>query len=344
MKRVKTTGRRGGRGTAQGLAHGLTSAGLIAAAVAIAASRAMWGAAAGERRKLQEERKRYETLISFSDTVLFEYDCGADTVEFTPNVRKLLNMDQLTFQGVAAGGFDLDILHPDDREKIKKLFGKGTEEKNGQIRCMELRMKSRRGEYILFSCKYMAVEDRKGGPGLILGKLEDITDQRRREKSLRDQAQTDALTGTYNKSGEEMIGRLLEKEGTGTLFMVDLDDFKEINDRYGHVAGDGVLVDVAAILRDMFAGAGVVARAGGDEFVAFAPGCRDRNTAADMAEQIVWRARAIQAAECGRVTVSVGVAVCPEDGTTFRMLYHAADAAMYAVKQARKDGWRFYCR
>jgi two-component system, cell cycle response regulator len=124
------------------------------------------------------------------------------------------------------------------------------------------------------------------------------------------------------------------------VLVVDLDHFKAFNDRYGHPAGDEALRAFAAILRDTLREDDVVARYGGEEFVAYLPGL-DRAAAAEVAERVRSRTAssivAIGPGQTARITVSVGVAVGPEDGSDRASLLRAADQRLYEAKAAGRD-------
>ena len=124
---------------------------------------------------------------------------------------------------------------------------------------------------------------------------------------------------------------------------IDLDDFKPINDKLGHLAGDRALVAIAERLRAMLRASDTVARVGGDEFVAVLATVKDRQDIALTAKKIL--------EECGRpffvdgtrclVGLSMGIAVFPDDGSSIERVVSSADAAMYVVKRNRKNGFSF---
>ncbi len=126
--------------------------------------------------------------------------------------------------------------------------------------------------------------------------------------------------------------------------MIDLDNFKEINDTCGHAAGDHVLTRVAESLEKLVGKDGIVARVGGDEFVVFITENWDETQITDMAESIL---DLMDHTEEGyytviRVTASIGIAIAPKDGSSYEELYNAADKAMYYIKQNSKRGYAFY--
>jgi diguanylate cyclase (GGDEF)-like protein/PAS domain S-box-containing protein len=170
----------------------------------------------------------------------------------------------------------------------------------------------------------------------------DVTEQRAREKSLLERATTDALTGLANRGAlfEALAGVLDAGSGQpagsrcGLLFC-DLDDFKRINDAYGHGAGDRVLAEAAARLRGLAAAGDVVARLGGDEFVLLRPAA-DAPSLAALADAVRARMTAPfdQAVPGLVVSTSTGTALA-RPGDTADELMARADSAMYGAKGRR---------
>ena len=162
-------------------------------------------------------------------------------------------------------------------------------------------------------------------------------------RQLRDAAETDLVTGVYSHRHlqdrvRQETARAARSRSPLSVLMVDLDDFKRINDEHGHQAGDRVLRSIAGALRAAVRTSDVVARYGGDEFVVLMP-----DTAEDDARQVAARAAAAVAelaqpmadGSVEHVTCSYGLALHPRDGRSGRALLRAADAAMYTHKRSR---------
>ena len=160
-------------------------------------------------------------------------------------------------------------------------------------------------------------------------------------------ADHDSLTGLANRRFlERILGeniRLAQMEDNSiAIFFIDIDDFKSVNDTYGHDVGDHVLVAIAARLLGVFREWDYVARVGGDEFVVVAPGVKHVASISAMADKLVEAFSEPVAVAEGLipVTVSVGVAIFPEHGSTSQELIRRADEAMYLIKKAGKGAWR----
>lgn len=155
---------------------------------------------------------------------------------------------------------------------------------------------------------------------------------------------TDALTGLHNRDYlEKRLTDLLDTGRLGTLFMIDLDNFKKINDTYGHIVGDKILQYFAEVLKKYARKEDVVCRLAGDEFVTFYPELKKKSTAAKRARKIV-RTFAEKMGSLGYggiVSVSIGIMIAKE-GESFTSLYNKADKALYYVKNNGKNAYRFY--
>ena len=166
------------------------------------------------------------------------------------------------------------------------------------------------------------------------------------KEQLTEKAQTDLLTGILNKvSFEEAVDNAIAEAGDssyGALYIIDLDDFKHVNDNLGHAMGDRVLSDTARKLRTIFRDSDIIGRIGGDEFAAFlrCPGETDINELKRRrAEAIIKELKEAYEANGHKVQVSasVGVAGFPVDGGDYRSLYAKADTALYAAKREGKN-------
>jgi diguanylate cyclase (GGDEF)-like protein len=162
-------------------------------------------------------------------------------------------------------------------------------------------------------------------------------------------ANHDGLTGLPNRL---LLGELLEKalhraKRLSTLLAVlfmDLDDFKPINDRFGHHAGDQALIEVSRRLKSALRESDVVARVGGDEFVAFTQDLDDRDSARVVAEKLEEALKTpilVNGVPCS-VGVSIGIALYPGDGKTADDLLRKADESMYRIKRTGKNGFIFF--
>lgn len=291
------------------------------------------------RRSLDFETKKYGLLAEFSDTALFEYDRRKDILEFTNNARRILMLDELRISHVMGKKIRTDLFLQEDRKVMEDMLRSRTGSWEDNIQYAELRLKSISGEYHWFGCHYKTITSDTGTVVKVVGKLADISRQRSREQELREQAMRDVLTGIYNKAGERLIDRMVKEKGQGLFLMLDLNDFKSINDTMGHAAGDAILTELGRVLKGNCRENDIVARIGGDEFVMFLPGVFDRQTGKRKIGEIQESLRTVRISTWGirGIKASIGAALCPEDGMDYGTLYKAADEAMYQAKEQSKN-------
>ena len=158
----------------------------------------------------------------------------------------------------------------------------------------------------------------------------------------------DMMTGLYNKvSGINLITNELavsDEKYIHALFVIDVDNFKSINDNLGHAAGDKVLVETAESVSAIFREVDIVCRFGGDEFIVFARNITDESFARQKAEEICAALRRSygEAGKTFGVSASIGIACYPAHGRTYDELFNRADKALYLTKRNGKDGFTVY--
>lgn len=187
--------------------------------------------------------------------------------------------------------------------------------------------------------RILEIEDlRKSLADRLLKKTQEVTD-------IKNKTNIDPLTGLYNRAyTQELVEALIEKGVTGAMMMIDMDNFKLINDNYGHIAGDEVLKKFAQTMKRHTTEGDVLCRIGGDEFVAFIEGPYTKDEIASKAQTIIDEL-------CEYIgymkfetnsSVSIGISQTPENGTDFTKLYNCADKALYYVKQNGKNSYHFF--
>jgi len=193
------------------------------------------------------------------------------------------------------------------------------------------------------------------GQEYLTGVLVDITrskarydEEKKVTKVLQIQAERDSLTNIYNaqnarKKVEEYLANVSEKNDCA-LLIIDLDDFKSVNDQYGHMFGDEVLVKVAETIKNLFRSLDIVGRIGGEEFMVLMKDIPGREIVKKRCSQLNTAFHEIFREELkGReLSCSIGVALSPENGTVYSDLFRHADSALYRAKDKGKDGYVFY--
>jgi len=177
----------------------------------------------------------------------------------------------------------------------------------------------------------------------------DLTDQKRSEEHVTQLARFDSLTKLANRfQMAEWLEKILQavqvERRACAVFLLDLDRFKQVNDTMGHPAGDALLRQVADRLRSTVNGSGNVGRLGGDEFQVILPGRHKHDDLAQLAHRIIENLSQPYSIEGARVTIgaSVGISLCPENGTSSEELIRNADLALYAAKDGGRGRYHFY--
>lgn len=198
--------------------------------------------------------------------------------------------------------------------------------------------------------RYLSVRTYRPEAGFCACVLDDVTEwvqleaaREEERRRLAHQATRDPLTGLCNvREGRALAKRALASPrwlgARGALFMFDLDDFKQVNDEFGHDRGDAVLKGFAHVLERSFRCSDIVYRAGGDEFSAFVPDIPCACVAERICADVVASVEATVASSAG-VTVSIGVAV-GRPTHAFEAFYRAADQALYGIKRTGKSSYR----
>lgn len=183
----------------------------------------------------------------------------------------------------------------------------------------------------------------------IVGSATDITERKMVEIQLEKHANYDKLTGLPNRKlfFERLERMLVENERDGrkfALLFIDLDGFKDINDQYGHLVGDEVLITVGNRLSNSIRKSDAVARMGGDEFTIILRNIEDKkviNTLAKKIHKALKEVMHIGVNEC-YINSSIGIAIYPDSGTDIETLLRNADSTMYKVKRNGKGGFEFF--
>lgn len=294
---------------------------------------------------LSEERHR--TIAELSDNMLFEWDFHKERMYGSPNMlaKFELDMDQSTLSN---GKFIDSLMNPEDSEKYKRDINVLLKNKNGYSG--EYQLKTKNGALIWVSLRAVCITDRLGEPLRVIGVMTDIDNEKKLELQLSERASYDFLSQLYNRN--TFIRNLtseVERRGTKrvAVLFIDVDDFKFINDRYGHTIGDEVIRFVADTIRKKVDDRGGFAgRLGGDEFVLCFTNQEDieniENISMDIINELYEGYNSTDGAMHIDVKASIGVAYCPEHTEDVNELLSFADTAMYFVKKNGKTNYHIY--
>ena len=177
--------------------------------------------------------------------------------------------------------------------------------------------------------------------------ISDISVQKRKEAELIDKAEKDQMTGLYNKTTtEKLIKEWIHthENSFGGLMIIDIDDFKKVNDRFGHLYGDTILKKLAEGLKSIFRANDIVGRIGGDEFFVFLKKVSSEKIIIEKAKEISELFHKVYEGKntsC-EISASVGIALSPKHGKVLEVLYKNADKALYASKEKGKNTFTVY--
>ena len=229
-----------------------------------------------------------------------------------------------------------------DRERLLNDYNNG--KVNSNVEYLRLPDWEKGGQPRYMNVSYQLRENRDGNIHIYIIAF-DVDDYRRTNETIHRLAERDTLTGLYNRSTSGMLfERILKDDDTreGSLIILDLDNFKQINDRYGHDCGDKILKDAADRMSRVFEEYGYVARIGGDEFLAIV-----RNIPSEKVDSILNDftddSKTVEYHDQKIVySMSIGYAMFPEGGSEYNQLYQNADMALYDVKMHGRNSFRSY--
>ncbi|MDO5135497.1 MAG: GGDEF domain-containing protein [Eubacteriales bacterium] len=284
-------------------------------------------------RELKQKALESERVYQFSrmtDECLFEYDFRSDRIE--------VQNSKVFFPGeTVIGDFG------------KRCREAGPEEESCRLQRALYDMLKVQGEYkdILtqkggVDCWYRIQIKYIGEKGeYAVGRISNVDAEVQTRKNLERQTKTDPMTGLYNRAAAEMLVTryLQDPESEGILLLLDIDNFKNVNDTYGHISGDQLIQEFGAMLRKCFRQVDLKARLGGDEFVVFLIGDMPVDRLQAKLRKIIQRMNQEVFAKypgCS-LSVSIGAAFSGEKAGDYKSLYRLADNAMYVAKFGGKN-------
>lgn len=294
--------------------------------------------------ELLKEQERYRIVSELSDEVMFEYDYTKDVLTLSEQFTDIYGMDREIKSFRKNIQSLLHMFHPEDRKHAMEQF---LRTRRVGVNDIQIRLLTAKGEYQWCRVLYRAICNEKGGPSQAIGKIANINMYKKEIEQLERESKTDSLTGVFNKMAtRDKIDAYIEKRPSGShmLLLIDVDNFKKVNDTYGHLCGDEVLTYVTNNLRSYYIGDEIVGRVGGDEFVVFIGGVKDKQQMLDKAQELhgLLHRPYQRGAQVVPVSASIGVAMYPEDGATYEELMYCADTALYEVKATQKGSFAIY--
>ena len=299
-----------------------------------------------ESKVIQEElrlsEERYRIVMSQTEDVIFEWNINQDTINYSGNWENKFNYESTIFD-ISKKIYETNYIYKEDIKKLGEII-------NGIINGdtyqeTEIRLKKNNDKYIWCKIRITAMFDENGNIFKAMGAIIDIHKEKIEAEELLFKAQRDSLTGIYNKgSTHSMIETYIKNQGlnvNGALFMIDVDNFKAINDNLGHLAGDSVLTGISLMISEVFNENAIVGRIGGDEFVVYLKNISSEEFLYKKADDLLkgFRKKFIGESSDYKVSGSIGIAKYPEHGKSFEELFINADKAVYLAKSKGKDNY-----
>lgn len=293
---------------------------------------------------LRESEERYREFVEGTDDLVTQVDNEARFTFINHMAEKIYGLPPDECLGLSA----FDFVHPDDRDATRKAFASWVENKVPNA-TFENRLVSRRGEVrdmlwtINFHHGYLGELIEVNSIG------RDITERKQSEKILQHLATHDPLTDLPNRTlfFDRLRHAISLAERSNVLVAVmflDLDEFKSVNDAFGHEKGDLMLQEVTARLKHCVRESDTVARLAGDEFTIAIENIAKPEDAAIIARKILIRLSEpfFVDEQQFKITASIGISLHPQDGKDVESLIKTADSAMYLVKKTTKNDYKFF--
>lgn len=300
-------------------------------------------------KQAQEELRlsveRHKIIMEQAEDILFEWDIISDTLFCSSKFEKKFGYTPLGHEFSKKVSMVSHIYPSDVAPFIERL----EELRNGKpYKEMEFRLSDAQGRYRWCRLRASSQFDANGKSSRVIAVLADVDKQKRTAEALQYQAERDELTQLYNRrTARRLIDTVLddmEGNGLSALLILDVDNFKQINDNRGHMFGDMVLKNVADILNRQFRADDILSRIGGDEFLIFMNNVPNVETVKKRmslvldAIQNMFKEKDL----FFRPTCSIGASFYPENAVNFHMLFQQADLAMYTAKGKGKSRCQVY--
>jgi diguanylate cyclase (GGDEF)-like protein/PAS domain S-box-containing protein len=299
-------------------------------------------------KQLLESEERMQLALSGADEGTWDLDISTGKLSFDSKWGGILGYSS---DSVRPSNLEdwAALIHGEDRDRVLKAMG-------DHIGCSsfeykeEYRIRSKSGALKWVSGHGRAVSRDSAGKALrIVGVTRDITMKKQAEEKIWQLAHSDYLTGLPNRAMfydrlQQCMSHAKRHKKKLAIFFMDLDDFKQVNDNFGHDVGDLLLQEVAVRLRRIIRAEDTVARTGGDEFLFILNDVARIEDAGTLAEKIIQSVAdpfLIQGNSC-MIGSSIGISFFPDDSDDMDTLVTQSDEAMYKAKERGKNNYQFY--
>ena len=294
-------------------------------------------------RELYVNKEQFDIVKRLTNVIFFEWDTETGTISHSSNFLDFFDpLDSYENFPYSLKGYG--AFSQEDAEGLITLFEEfreGLTESDAEVKAV-----NRHGNSRWYKVSMSAIFDGSGRPLKVVGILSDIDEQKRKLQTAEESAMKDPLTQLYNKvSTKALIEEYISaNQNQGAFMMLDIDNFKRVNDTLGHLYGDAVLSELAHTLKSLFRDTDIIGRVGGDEFVVFMTNINELAVIRTKAERILSafkRPFRTENAEQG-ISCSIGVSIYPGHGSTYDELMQKADSSLYFSKSSGKDQCTLY--
>ncbi len=295
---------------------------------------------------LQQTLQRQAVILSQTENVIFECDMAGKEAFFSENWEKIFGYSPFTHNIMEHITTDSHHFHPDDVSKVLAAFN--ALQNGSDYQEVETRIAKADGRYLWCQGRITVQYDSSGNPEKMVGVIVNIDEKKRAAQALQSRAERDGLTNLLNKdTGESHIEDYLHtanRNTTSALLIIDLDNFKQVNDQYGHMFGDIILSRAAKEIQSLFRSNDIIARIGGDEFIVFMKNIPSLNLVRKRVSTLISTFNTTLHAQVPEANLgcSVGVAIFPTHGSSYEDLFLRADQALYQIKAQGKHDYNFY--
>lgn len=307
-----------------------------------------------ELKQSNHDEKQYRSALESVCQFVFKVNITEDKfISGNEQCAYLNEMHGTVIFSTMVNLFANSAIHPDDKEAVNSVLSleniKHAFANNKSQVYIEFRRIEHNGDYVWTSCTLVPLYDEINKRILAIGYTRNIDDQKKKELEAISKSQQDSLTGLYNKGTtknliEDYIDFSRSNGNKHAMFILDVDNFKAVNDNLGHLLGDEVLKAVADQLRQIFRITDIIGRIGGDEFIVFMKDIPSIQFVVEIADACidVLRRTFLDQTQMIKITSSVGISVYPDHGETYSELFKKADIALYETKRHGKDNYFIY--
>ncbi|SET01640.1 bifunctional diguanylate cyclase/phosphodiesterase [[Clostridium] polysaccharolyticum] len=295
--------------------------------------------------ELDLSKIKYSILADCTDCGLWEYDIETKCLNQSKKLHGIWEHNNLDIPNYRDTVLGWGIIHPEDVDVFKAYCNSMD---NGVPNFQyDLRAVTDDATFTWLRYTGSTYYDEYGKPIKVVGKTIDVTKEKKEKEDLERKANLDSLTKLNNKVHtraliEEYLNRYDGENIMHGFYLIDIDNFKQVNDTWGHLCGDNLLVQFANRILGAFTTNDIVGRIGGDEFLVFVPNIKSYAEGRRIAQKIITNGSKIYLENHQTITLSVGMSVFPRDAQSYDALFRSADLALYRVKQKGKNGFCAY--